>query len=127
MLQRKISWYDIWQAELQRIMFMVQAMYNVIPSQANLHIWGMNNSSACPLCRGRGSLERLLSSCPVELGEGRYCWQHDQVLKAVAEAIAKFVKTCRHNNIIFVKAGKQLKSQPKQHQGCSILHPIGIS
>lgn len=73
------------------------------------------------MCHRRGSLEHLLSSCPVALGEGRYCWRHGQVLKAVAEAITKAVnnnkKTSSQKNIIFVNASEQLKSQPKPASG----------
>lgn len=100
---------------------MVQAVYNVLPTPANLHIWEKNNSPACLLCHSRGSLEHILSSCPVALGEGRYRWRHDQVLKAVAEAIAKAVnikkQTSNQKNIIFVNAGEQLKLQPKPASG----------
>ncbi|KAF0041666.1 hypothetical protein F2P81_005198 [Scophthalmus maximus] len=34
------------------------------------------------------TLEHILSCCPKALGEGQYNWHHDQVLKAIAEAIS---------------------------------------
>ncbi|XP_072913712.1 stimulated by retinoic acid gene 8 protein-like [Hemitrygon akajei] len=40
----------------------------------------------------RGTLEPILGSCPKALGEGRYCWRHDQLLKAVAETISFAIK-----------------------------------
>ncbi len=43
-------------------------------------------------CSRRGTLEHILSCCPKALGEGRYRWRHDQVLKAIAEAIAAGVE-----------------------------------
>lgn len=116
-LWRKISCSDIWQAEPQWIKFMVHAVYNVLPNPANLHIWGQDNSPACLLCNKRGSHKHILSSCPVALGEGHYRWRHDQVLKIVAEAVAKAVnnnkQTSSQKNILFVNAGEQLKLQPK--------------
>lgn len=46
-----------------------------------------SQSPACQLCQKRGSLEHILSCCPKALGEGRYRWHHDQVLRAVADTI----------------------------------------
>lgn len=119
-----MSWAEIWQAEPQRINFLIQVVYDVLPSPANLHLWGMGDSPACFLCPGKGSLEHILSSCPKALGEGRYRWRHDQVLKAVAETVCKAV--ANHNskkqqlgkrNIAFIRAGEQPQSQSKPAAG----------
>ncbi|XP_054628013.1 uncharacterized protein LOC129179159 [Dunckerocampus dactyliophorus] len=119
-LERKVTWSEIWKAEPQRIGFMVRAVYDVLPSPANLHLWGMSDSPACALCSRKGSLEHILSSCSKALGEGRYRWRHDQVLKTVAESISKAVaKNISHKqqlgkrNIAFVRAGEQPLPQPK--------------
>ncbi|KAJ4939518.1 hypothetical protein JOQ06_028966, partial [Pogonophryne albipinna] len=69
------------------------AVYDVLPSPSNLHIWGIEESPACPLCSKLGNLEHILSCCPKALGEGRYRWRHDQVLKSVAEAIAAGIES----------------------------------
>ncbi|XDV13785.1 hypothetical protein PO909_002121 [Leuciscus waleckii] len=65
----------------------------------------------------RGSLEHLLSSCPKALGDGRYRWRHDQVLKAVAESIATAINTIKgHHNprsIKFLRAGEKALPQPR--------------
>ncbi|KAK3529620.1 hypothetical protein QTP70_032039, partial [Hemibagrus guttatus] len=45
--------------------------------------------------RGRGTMEHILSSCPRALAEGRYCWHHKQVLKAVAESIGSTIGQAR--------------------------------
>ncbi|XP_061571176.1 uncharacterized protein LOC133424524 [Cololabis saira] len=119
-LERKVTWSEFRQAEPQRIKFMVQAVYDVLPSPANLHLWGMVDSPACALCSRKGSLEHILSSCSKALGEGRYRWRHDQVLKTVAEAISTIV-TKRNSskqqpgnrNIAFIRAGEQPQSQAK--------------
>ncbi|XP_039590572.1 uncharacterized protein LOC120514312 [Polypterus senegalus] len=63
-LERKITWNDIWKAEPQRIKFLVQAVYDVLPGPTNLHVWGKSEVPTCPLCPRRGSLEHILSSCP---------------------------------------------------------------
>ncbi|XP_061896860.1 uncharacterized protein LOC133645950 [Entelurus aequoreus] len=123
-LERRVTWSEIRLAEPQRIKFMVQAVYDVLPSPANPHLWGMIDSPACVLCSRKGSLEHILSSCSKALGEGRYRWRHDQVLKTVAEAIAKAVaknnsskQQLGNRRIAFVRAGEQPQSQPKPAAG----------
>ncbi len=86
-IARKVTWAELWKAEPQRIKFLIQVVYDVVPSPSNLHIWGKVESPACPLCSRRGTLEHILSCCPKALGEGKYRWRHDQVLKAIAEAL----------------------------------------
>ena len=119
-LERKVSWPEIWRAEPQRIRFVVRAAYDVLPSPGNLHLWGLGDSPACALCSRKGSLEHILSSCSKVLGDGRYTWRHDQVLRTVAEAISKAVaknssSKQQHGkrNIAFVRTGEQPQSQPK--------------
>lgn len=60
-LQRKVTWSNIMQADFHRVRFLVQAVYDALPSSANLHVWGISETPSCPLCSGRGSLEHLLS------------------------------------------------------------------
>ncbi|XP_034552669.1 LOW QUALITY PROTEIN: uncharacterized protein LOC117822130 [Notolabrus celidotus] len=79
-VERKVSWTKLWKAEPHRIKFLIQAVYDVLPSPSNLFSWGMVESPACPLCLKRGTLEHILSCCSKALGEGRYRWRHDQVL-----------------------------------------------
>lgn len=82
-----ITWSDFWQSDMCCIRFLIQAVYDTLPSPANLHTWGKTETPACPLCAGRGSLQHLLSNCPTALAEGCYHWRHNPVLKAVAETV----------------------------------------
>ena len=79
-VDRKVTWAELWKAEPHRIKFLIQAVYDVLPSPSNLHTWGLAETPACPLCSKRGTLELILSSCTRALGDGRYRWRHDQVL-----------------------------------------------
>ncbi|XP_055496018.1 uncharacterized protein LOC129699945 [Leucoraja erinacea] len=120
--QRRITWSNIMQANFQRVRFLVQAVYDALPSPANLHAWGKSETPSCPLCSGRGSLEHLLSSCPKSPGQSRYRWHHDQVLKVVAESIATAIDNSKHHHapkksITFVKAGEKPRPQPKTRAG----------
>ncbi|XP_062272394.1 LOW QUALITY PROTEIN: uncharacterized protein LOC133978067 [Scomber scombrus] len=124
-LQRRITWSNIMQADFHRVRFLVQAVYDALPSPANLHVWGKSETPSCLLCSGRGSLEHLLSSCPKALADGRYRWRHDQVLKAVAESVASAISTSKHHQapkraIPFVKAGEKPNARPQTTTG--LLH-----
>ena len=54
--KRKISWADIWHADASRLKFLVQSVYDVLPSPANLFTWGKSGIPSCPLCAGKGTL-----------------------------------------------------------------------
>ncbi|XP_051928401.1 uncharacterized protein LOC127604984 [Hippocampus zosterae] len=109
-VERKVTWAELWKAEPQRVKFLIQAVYDVLPSPSNLHTWGIAETPACPLCSKRGTLEHILGGCTRALGDGRYRWRHDQVLKTIAEAITAglaWAKQFRPSNktIAFVRAG----------------------
>ncbi|KAL0148307.1 hypothetical protein M9458_056369 [Cirrhinus mrigala] len=104
---RRITWAELWKAEPFRIKFLVQSIYDVLPSPANLHIWGLADTPECKLCQKRGTLEHILSSCSKALGEGRYHWCHDRVLKVLADSICTAIQHSKTQ--LQVDIGRQLK------------------
>ncbi|XP_061902037.1 uncharacterized protein LOC133649222 [Entelurus aequoreus] len=118
---RKITWTELWKAEPHQFKFLVQSVYDVLPSPANLFTWGLIDAPVCQLCQKRGSLEHILSCCSKALGDGRYRWRHDQVLRAIADTICMGINTSKRQHptkstIAFVRAGE--KPQPsKKTQG----------
>ncbi|XP_026079824.1 uncharacterized protein LOC113057031 [Carassius auratus] len=109
---RRITWAELWKAEPFRIKFLVQSVYDVLPSPANLHTWGLADTPECKLCKKRGTLEHILSSCSRALGEGRYRWRHDQVLKALADSIYTAIQLSKtqvapKQTITFIRAGQK--------------------
>ena len=68
-VKRKVSWAELWKAEPHCMKFVIQAVCDVLLSLSILHLWGMVEPPACPLCRRRGTLEHILSSCSKALGE----------------------------------------------------------
>lgn len=115
---RKVSWTELWRSEPHRIKFLIQSVYDVLPSPSNLFRWGLAENPLCPLCQRAGSLEHILSCCPRALGDGRYRWRHDQVLRVIAEAISTGISTSKdqqptRQSIAFVRAGEK----PQQHRG----------
>ena len=63
-VQRKILWADFWRPNFYSTTSLRQAVYDTLPSPANLNIWGINENTSCPLCEGRGTLQHILSNCP---------------------------------------------------------------
>ncbi|KAK0146506.1 hypothetical protein N1851_014169 [Merluccius polli] len=60
----------------------------------------------------RGTLEHILSSCSKALGEGRYRWRHDQVLKVLADFICTAIQHSKtqvapKQSITFIRAGQK--------------------
>ncbi len=110
-MDRKVTWQDIWKWNPQRIKFLIQGVYDILPSPDNLFVWGKVETPSCPLYSKTGTLEHILSSCSWAPGDGQYRWRHDQVLKAIALAIKgigesrKVSVTTRM--ITFVKKGEQ--------------------
>ena len=120
---RKITWTELWRAEPLRIKFLIQSVYDVLPSPANLHTWGLADTPECKLCQRRGTLEHILSCCPKALGEARYRWRHDQVLRSLADAICTAIQHSKtqaapKQSISFIRPGqKARKHQPSSTGG----------
>ena len=123
-VETKVTWAELWKADPHRIKFFIQAVYDVLPSPSNLHTWGIAENPACPLCSKRGTLEHILSCCTRALGDGRYRWRHDQVLKTIAEAISAGLAWAKQfrpskKTIAFVRAGD--KPTPARRTSAGIL------
>ena len=106
-VKRKISWADIWHVDASRLKFLVQSVYDVLPSPANLFTWGKSELPSCPLCAGKGTLRHIMSACPKALGDGRYRWRHDQVLRTVADTVHAAIRA----NITSLKRGRFTSSK----------------
>ncbi|KAL4001244.1 hypothetical protein ACER0C_006543 [Sarotherodon galilaeus] len=106
-LRQQVAWTR-WEQAVER-----KAVYDMLPSSSNLFTWGKVETPGCLLCQKRGSpccCGHILSCYLKALGEGRYRWRHDRVLKAVADSICSGIS---HNNsvcpvkntVTFIKAG----------------------
>ena len=85
-VDRKLSWKELWKWEPARTSFLIRSTYDVLPSVANLVRWGITEDDKCK-CGQYGSLRHTLSSCSLGLQGGRYTWRHDQVLRVISEAL----------------------------------------
>ena len=115
--QRRITWPDLLHKDFGRTKFLVQAVYDTLPSPVNLHIWGKTDTPTCHLCSGSGTLQHILSGCPRALSEGRYRWRHDKVLAEIAGIFKTAISNNKYDpngrTINFVKAGEKPPTQQK--------------
>ena len=119
-VERKISWKDIWDWETARTSFLIKSTYDVLPSPANLTRWKQSKDETCK-CGQKGTMKHILSHCP--LGLDRRTWRHNQVLKVIE---AKFKEKLEDINkgkppkieklekINFVKEGKDPTAMNKK-------------
>lgn len=93
---RKRQPTELWRSEQHRIEFLIQSVYDLLPSPSNLLHWGWAETPLCSLCQKAGSLEHILNCCPRALGDGCYRWHHEQVLQVIAEVISTWISPCKH-------------------------------
>ena len=67
--------------------FALNAALDVLPHNANLHLWKKRHDPSCPLCCNNQTLLHILNNCPVARDARRYNHRHDLVLRAIAEVI----------------------------------------
>ncbi len=83
-VNRNITWSDLWKIPQARLSFLIRATYDTLPCPRNLHQW-FGSEEGCTRCNTpNASLQHILSGCKVALSQGRYRWRHDQVLRKLA-------------------------------------------
>lgn len=45
-MEQRVTWKDIWQWNPQRVNFLIQGVYDVLPSPSNLYTWGKTETPA---------------------------------------------------------------------------------
>ena len=120
-VERKLSWKDIWNWETARISFLIKSTYDVLPSPVNLKRWKQSQEELCK-CGQRGTMKHILSHCA--LGLDRRTWRHNQVLKVLENWLTKKVKEINDGKgpkivnlqrINFVREGKAPSSKNSRH------------
>ena len=111
-LGKSLTWNDIWHMAPLRISFLIRAVYDLLPSNANLVRWGKKEDPTCPLCQGRQTTAHVLSSCKIALSQGRYTWRHNRVLQELATIIntARGEPTLPEENALVFKTEGGTKS-----------------
>jgi len=74
-----------------RTTFLLRASSDTLPAPMNLRRWKIQTSSSCYLCScQRPTTAHILNGCPTALQQGRYTYQHDQVLLSLLVDIGKY-------------------------------------
>ncbi len=99
-VQRSISWNEIWKMSPYRLASVIRSIYHQLPSRNNFRRWGLTEDCKCELCGESETLHHVLSNCKYALDNGRYTWQHNKVLKEVVEATKVAVARANSRKII---------------------------
>ena len=67
--------------------FSLNAAVDMLPHNANLHLWHKKQDSACLLCSQNQSLLHVLNNCAVARDLGRYNHRHDAILQEIAAVV----------------------------------------
>ncbi|GFN92512.1 reverse transcriptase [Plakobranchus ocellatus] len=73
-LQRSLTWSEIWHMPPLRISFLIRAVYDLLPSNANLVWCGTKDDPICLLCQGKQTTEHVLCTCKVAISQSRCTW-----------------------------------------------------
>ena len=93
-LAKVITWKHIWQMAPLTLSFLIRSMYDKLSSKNNLFEWKKESDLTCPLCNEKPkTLEHVLSFCETTLGNGRYTWRHNRVLKELVKFIKSYMKS----------------------------------
>jgi hypothetical protein len=122
-IQRDLRWKNILAGPPALTSFCIGATYGTLASPANLKRWGLSNDSKCELCENENAgIQHILSGCNIALGQGRYRFRHNEVLRSLAQCLQKQLVSCKGNGkrkrvIHFVKEGEQPKTSKKKPTG----------
>ena len=128
--QRVISWRSLVYGTPRLIRFCIGATFDTLASPANLKRWGLETSDECYLChKQKCTVKHVLSGCQVALGQGRYRYRHDSVLRVISHHLAGFVssinrrgkKVCKVRPVKFVAEGTPPPTKVRQEQ-----EPVGL-
>ena len=96
-MQRSLTWRDMWKMSPLRLAFAIRSVYDQLPSRDNLQKWGLVEDTKCGLCGGTETLHHVLSNCTY--ANGRYTWRHNQVLREVCGAAKAAVSKANSRTI----------------------------
>ena len=103
--------------------FCLGATYGTLATPANLKRWGLSDDSKCELCeKENAGIQHILSGCNIALGQGRYRFRHNEVLRSLAQCLQKQLVSCKGNGrpkrvTRFVKEGEQPRTTKEKATG----------
>ncbi|CAB1331193.1 unnamed protein product, partial [Coregonus sp. 'balchen'] len=114
-VNRTVTWSDVWKISQARIRFLIRSTYNTLPCPWNLHQW-YGTETAYKLCSNtNASLQHILSGCKTVLTQGRYRWMHDQVCRKLArQEVNRACPPQAYKQITFVRQGMEAERNIKR-------------
>ena len=124
-LSMNLSWNNMFKLGDSLVGFALRIVYGTLVTPALKSKWDADEEGNCKLCEtNHGTIQHILSGCPVSLQQGRYRWRHDKVLKQIYEQVSYHInkrvnnpkRSIRANdmNINFVTPGKNNVSSTKK-------------
>ena len=111
-IQRNISWKGILGTKGSLLRFCLGATYDTLSTPSNLERWGLISKATCALCGQEGCcIRHILSGCPKALGQGRYEWRHNTILRTIAHGIQSFIQ----NNKVVSQGIKKIHFVPESN------------
>ena len=116
---RTITWSDIKQIEHKQLGFLIKAVYDILPTPANLKLWGLSSSNLCKACGKIANLKHVLTGCQYSLRS--YTWRHNEIVGIIVEIAKMCCETaneipCIKTNIQFVKEGNVSKTPHRNNR-----------
>jgi len=96
--------------EERSIRFLIGATYGELPTPQNLNLW-VNGDPLCSLCSGTATLTHILSGWKVSLSQGRYMWQHNQVLRSLVAGIEDKRRQVNLEGSLYEESGNSVCSR----------------
>ena len=106
-VERKLSWKDIWSWTPARLSFLMKSTYDTLPSPSNLVRWKISQESKCK-CGQLGTMRHILSNCPLGL-QRRYLWRHNKVLEVILNAIKEKISQINQGNLPLINSSKVVR------------------
>ena len=126
--QRVISWRSLVYGDAKLFRFCIGATFNTLSSPANLKRWGLALSDECHLCqKEKCTVQHVLSGCKVALGQGRYRYRHDSVLRVLCHHLSGFVNSRKDirvetSGVRFVRAGASASKIRQEKERSGLVH-----
>ena len=121
--QKWYSWKSLAYGDPKLWRFGLGATYDTLSSPSNLKRWHVAADDKCYLCGEKGTLNHSLSGCSVALGQQRYRYRHDNVLKVICHHLVCFMKNrprvqrSQDRSVRFVSAGIVVGRQRSSRRG----------
>ena len=120
-LAMDMSWHSLFTMGDSMVGFILSAVYGTLITPSLASKWNEDDDGMCRLCGiAPGTIRHILSGCSIALGQGRYTWRHNKVLRQIADQVKfhcdkrvnnpKRSIARKKNNINFTPAGESTKT-----------------